>query len=42
VMNGHEIIASIDEQEQVILRLAAGEMEREEFTEWLRSHMMEL
>lgn len=39
VLNGFEIFASVDEQEQVILRLAAGETERDEFTEWLRSHV---
>ena len=41
VLNGCEIAASADEQEQVILRLAAGEMDREDFTEWLRSHAVE-
>lgn len=34
-LNGYEIKASVDEQEQVILRLAAGESERDEFTNWL-------
>ena len=34
-LNGYEIEASVDEQEQVILRLAAGELERDEFTNWL-------
>jgi death-on-curing protein len=41
VLNGYEIAASPDEQEQVILRLAAGEMDREDFTKWLRSHAVE-
>ena len=41
VLNGFEISASADEQERVILLLAAGEMEREEFTEWLRSRVAE-
>jgi death-on-curing protein len=36
VINGHELNATVDEQEQVILRLAAGEMGREEFTQWVR------
>lgn len=39
VLNGHEIAADVDEQEQLILRLAAGEMEKAVFTEWLRSHI---
>jgi death-on-curing protein len=38
MVNGFEIQASVDEQERVILQVAAGEMEREEFTEWLRAH----
>jgi death-on-curing protein len=41
VLNGHEIDAEVDEQERVILRLAAGEVGREEFTEWLRRHVAE-
>ncbi len=41
VLNGFEIEASVDEQEQVILGLAAGELGREEFTEWLRRHIVE-
>ncbi len=32
-------IAPVDEQEQVILKLAAGEMARDEFTAWLSMHM---
>lgn len=35
VMNGLEIVASIDEQEAVILSLASGTLEREEFPQWL-------
>jgi death-on-curing protein len=41
VLNGHEIDAGVDDQEGVILRLAAGEMGREEFTDWLRAHVAE-
>jgi death-on-curing protein len=40
MVNGWEIRASVDEQERVILQVAAGEMNREEFTEWLRGHVM--
>jgi death-on-curing protein len=40
ILNGHEIIASADEQEAVILRLAAGELSLEEFTGWLRLHVV--
>jgi death-on-curing protein len=41
VLNGHELIASVDEQEAIVLRLAAGELEREPFTEWVRAHTVE-
>ncbi|MEW4570639.1 type II toxin-antitoxin system death-on-curing family toxin [Tautonia sp. JC769] len=37
-LNGSEISASTDEQERVILDLAAGLLKREAFTEWLRTH----
>ncbi len=39
MVNGCEIQASVDEQERVILQVAAGKMKREEFTEWLRRHV---
>jgi death-on-curing protein len=39
MINGFEIQASVDEQERVILQVAAGEMKREEFTEWLRGYV---
>lgn len=38
MLNGFEIQALVDEQEHVILQVAAGEMTREEFTEWLCTH----
>lgn len=41
VLNGYEIRASVDEQEHVILRVAAGDMTREEFTAWLRGHVVQ-
>lgn len=39
LLNGLEIRASVDEQEQVILRLVAGELSRPAFTNWLRDHV---
>ena len=42
VLNGQEIEAAVDEQERVVLRIAAGEMEREEFTKWLAAHLIEI
>ncbi|HEX8847812.1 MAG TPA: type II toxin-antitoxin system death-on-curing family toxin [Pyrinomonadaceae bacterium] len=41
VLNKHEIDASVDEQEQVILKVASGELGRAEFTEWLRACIIE-
>jgi death-on-curing protein len=32
VLNGHELAAPVDEQEQIFLRLAAGELSREDLT----------
>jgi death-on-curing protein len=39
VLNGYEIQASVDEQEGIILRLAAGELDRAAFTAWLYSRI---
>jgi death-on-curing protein len=36
VLNGVEITANVDEQEQVMLGLAAGEMTRESLVQWLQ------
>lgn len=36
-LNEHFINADIDEQETVILQVAAGEMNKETFTEWVKS-----
>jgi death on curing protein len=41
VINGYEIVASTDEQERVVLDLAAGQLGREELAEWLRAHVIE-
>jgi death-on-curing protein len=41
VLHGWELASGVDEQEQVILRLAAGGMKREEFLEWVRSHLQQ-
>jgi len=41
VLNGWELAAGVDEQEQVILRLAAGSLKREEFTAWVQSHLQQ-
>lgn len=36
VLNGIEINASVDEQERLVLAIAAGELGREPFVEWLK------
>ena len=41
ILNGFEMDASVDEQEQVVLQIASGELRRGEFTEWLRNHIVE-
>jgi death-on-curing protein len=40
LMNGFEIVARMEEQEQIVMRLAASEVGREEFTEWLRANIV--
>ncbi|HLO88275.1 MAG TPA: type II toxin-antitoxin system death-on-curing family toxin [Nostocaceae cyanobacterium] len=42
VLNGLEIVASVDEQESVILQLAASQLEREEFTAWLKRNVRKI
>ena len=41
VLNGLEIDASIDEQEQLMLSLAAGQLTREDLVVWLHGHVRE-
>lgn len=41
MLNGYEIEASIDEQEQVILSVASGQMSRENLSTWLNQHITE-
>jgi len=36
LMNGFEIIASVEEQETIVLALASGKMDRSEFKQWLQ------
>lgn len=39
LVNGHELRAPVDEQEQVMLALAAGSLARETFTEWVKQYI---
>jgi death on curing protein len=42
VLNRLEVNATVDEQEQIFLAVASGEIEREAFVEWLESHVNQL
>nr|VFJ60708.1 MAG: death on curing protein [Candidatus Kentron sp. FW] len=39
VLNGYQIDVDVDEQERIILAVAAGELSREKFTAWLKSRL---
>ncbi len=39
VLKGMEIHAPAEEQEMVVLRVAAGELDREAFAAWLQAHV---
>jgi len=38
LLNGGEIRCSVDEQERVMLQLAAGDISRDAFTQWVGQH----
>lgn len=40
VLNGQEIDAPVDEQERLVLSVAAGTTDRATLTTWLQSHLM--
>lgn len=42
VLNGREIQASVEEQEQLMLAVAGGQASREELLEWLRLNIVDL
>lgn len=42
LLNGYEIDASMDEQEAIILQVAAKEMDKEAFTDWVKSKIKPL
>ena len=41
VLNGFEIHAQMDEQEQIVLQVASGELDRDKFTAWLKAHILQ-
>jgi len=40
VLNGQKIEASVDEQERLMMELAAGNLGREDVVEWLSAHVV--
>lgn len=42
VLNGAEILASVDEQEHLMIELTSGECSRDALVEWLRRHLIRL
>ena len=38
VLNGFELVADVNDSEDVILKLAASKLSREELVRWVRSH----
>ena len=39
-LNGYLLVASVDEQEKIILRVASGELTRAEFEEWVQTRAL--
>lgn len=39
LLNGFEINSDVDEQEKIVLSLAAGQFDRNNFVSWLREHI---
>ena len=40
VLNGHELRASIDESERVVIEVASGKCDREQFLRWVQEHLV--
>jgi len=40
LLNGYEIKAEVDEQEKIMLDLAAGKLDFKDFTTWVRNHIV--
>lgn len=39
MLNGYEITANVDDAERIFLQLAAGEVSRDELTQWIEDHL---
>ncbi len=42
VLNGKEITADVNEQERIILNLAAGKTDQDEFVQWLKNSILSI
>ena len=42
LLNGYEIVARVDDQEEIILGVASGTVSREDFASWVEQHAVEL
>ena len=42
VLNGHELIADVDDAESLFLKLAGGDVEREELVAWITANLLPL
>ena len=40
LLNGHEIDASVEDQEKIIIDVASGKVSRIELSEWISRHMI--
>ncbi len=39
MLNSFELSADIDDAEQIMLRLASGQLSRDELVQWVKSHL---
>jgi death-on-curing protein len=39
ILHGFEIVAEVDEQERIVLQLAAGQLERSAWIDWVKAHV---
>jgi death-on-curing protein len=42
ILNSYQIDAGVDEQVDIILQVASGQLGREAFTDWLRNHLKQI
>jgi len=42
LLNGYEIVATVDDQEETILAVASGTVSREDFASWVKRHVVEV